>query len=580
MIKILSRSIRQYKKESILAPLFMMLEVMMEVLIPFWMASLIDRGITGGDMNYIVKMSVVLGLMALLSLIFGACSGIFASIASAGFAANLRSDIFRRVQTFSFSNIDKFSPASLITRLTTDTNNIMMAYGSIIRMAVRAVLMVSFALAMSFQINANIALIFVCVIPVLCFGLFFIILHVHPIFVRAFGRYDALNNIVSENLRGIRVVKSFVREKNETEKFGGVSTDIYRDFTKAQKQVAFNMPFLQLCIYVCTILISWVGAKLIVSHTMTTGELMSVISYSMMILMSLNLLSIVFVMIVISRTSAQRVVEVLREESSLKNPDNPINEIKDGSISFRDVDFSYVGDKKSLCLKGVSLYIRSGETIGIIGGTGSSKTTLVQLIPRLYDATVGTVLVGGADVRDYDITTLRNAVAVVLQNNTLFSGTIKENLRWGNENATDAEIRHACKLAQADGFIEAFPDGYDTHIEQDGTNVSGGQKQRLCIARALLKKPCILILDDSTSAVDTKTDALIRKAFREEIPDTTKLIIAQRISSVQDADRIIVMDGGRVNAIGTHEELLAGNAIYKEVHDSQVKGGGDFDEEK
>ena len=579
MLKLLARSIRQYKKESILAPMFMALEVTMEILIPFGMASLIDKGITGGDMQYIARMSALLGTMALLSLTFGACSGTFAARASAGFAANLRADLFRRVQTFSFSNIDKFSPASLITRLTTDTNNIMMAYGAIIRMAVRALLVVTFALTMSFRISARVALIFVCVIPVLCSGLFLITLHVHPIFVRAFARYDSLNNIVSENLRGIRAVKSFAREKNETDKFGGVSGDIYRDFTRAQKRVAFNMPFLQLCIYTCTILISWAGAKMIVARAMTTGEFMSMISYSMMIMMSLNLLSFVFVMLVISRTSAGRVAEVLREESGLKNPENPIMALRDGSISFRNMSFSYVGDKGRLCLRGVNLDIQSGETIGILGGTGSSKTTLVQLIPRLYDATAGTVLVGGADVRAYDLETLRGAVGFVLQKNTLFSGTIKENLRWGNAYATDEDLRRACKLAQADGFIEAFPAGYDTTIEQDGTNVSGGQKQRLCIARALLKQPKILILDDSTSAVDTKTDFLIRRAFREELPGTTKLIIAQRVSSVMDADRIIVMDGGGVDAVGTHEELLAANAIYREVYASQTQGGGDFDEE-
>jgi ATP-binding cassette subfamily B protein len=578
VIKILARSIRQYKKESILAPVFMAFEVTMEVLIPFGMASLIDKGITGGDMGHIANMSLLLGFMALVSLTSGALSGMNAARASAGFAANLRSDIFRKIQTFSFSNIDKFSSAGLITRVTTDINNIMMAYGAIIRMAVRAVLMVSFALTMSFRINSRIAMIFVFAIPVLCVGLFTIILRVHPIFVRAFGRYDTLNNIVGENLRGIRVVKSFVREKYEIEKFGGVSTDIYRDFTKAQKRVAFNMPFLQLCVYTCMILVSWFGAKLIVSRAMTTGELMSVISYSMMILFSLNMLSFVFVMIIISRTSVHRVRAVINEEPSLKNPKNPVQVVKDGSISFRGVNFSYVGDRGRLCLRDVNIDIRAGETIGIIGGTGSSKSTLVQLIPRLYDATEGAVSVGGVDVRDYGMDTIRNAVAVVLQKNSLFSGTVAENLRWGNAGATDEEIRRVCRLTQADDFITALPGGYGASIEQDGANFSGGQKQRLCIARALLKSPKILILDDSTSAVDTKTESIILKAFREEIPDTTKLIIAQRISSVQGADRIIVMDGGAVNAIGTHEELLSGNAIYQEVYNSQIQGGGDFDE--
>jgi ATP-binding cassette subfamily B protein len=455
----------------------------------------------------------------------------------------------------------------------------MMAFGALNRMAVRAVLMVAFSLTMSFKINSGIAFIFVCVIPVLCFGLFSIALHVHPIFVRAFDRYDDLNNIVSENLRGIRVVKSFVREISEIKKFGVISGEIYNDFSKAQKRVTMNMPFLQLCIYSCTILISWIGAKMIVSRVMTTGELMSVISYSMQILMSLMMLSFVFVMIIISRTSAYRVSEVLNEEPSLKNPENPVTGVKDGSISFKNVDFSYVGDKRKLCLKKINLDIKSGETIGIIGGTGSSKSSLIQLIPRIYDATDGNITVGGVDVRNYDLETIRNAVAVVLQKNTLFSGTIKENLLWGDPNATDEDLRRACRFAQADGFIEAFPNGYDTYIEQDGTNVSGGQKQRLCIARALLKNPKILILDDSTSAVDTKTDAAIRKAFREEIPGVTKLIIAQRVASVRDADRIIVMESGEINAVGTHDGLLKNNPIYQEVYNAQSQGGGDFDEE-
>ena len=576
MIKLLAKSIRQYKKETLLSPVFMVLEVIMEVLIPFMMASLIDKGITGGNMSYIVKMSIVLIVFALMSLTFGALSGSFAANASAGFAANLRQDMFGKIQKFSFSNIDKFSAASLVTRLTTDTTNVLLSFQAIIRQLVRAVFMIVFALIMSFRTNAYISLVFLCVIPVLGFGLFFITLHVHPIFMRAFKIYDKLNGVVGENLHGMRVVKSYVREKTEIGKFENISNEIYRDFTKAQKRVALNMPLIQFCVYATMILISWVGAKLIVGGSMTTGELMSSIAYAMQILMNLMLLSTVFVLIIISRASAERITEVLCEESDLQNPTNPIMSVKDGSIEFRGTKFSYVSDKRKLCLDKVDIEIKSGETIGIIGSTGSSKTTLIQLIPRLYDATDGEVLVGGIDVRDYDIETLRGEVAVVLQNNVLFSGTIKENLRWGNENATESELKHACKLSQADEFIESFSDGYDTYIEQGGTNVSGGQKQRICIARALLKKPKILILDDSTSAVDTKTDSLIRKAFREEIPETTKLIVAQRISSVQDADRIIVMDNGKINAIGTHEQLIASNQIYQEVHNSQ-QGGGDFD---
>jgi len=577
MIKTLAKSIRQYKKESLLSPVFMVLEVVMEVLLPFLMASLIDRGIAEGNMNYIVKMSMILLLFAILSLTFGTLSGSCAAGASAGFAANLRHDLFVKIQSFSFSNLDRFSTASLVTRLTTDTTNVQLAFQAIIRQAVRAVVMIGFALTMAFRINTQISLIFVGIIPILASGLFLITLKVHPIFVRAFKRYDRLNGIVGENLHAIRVVKAYVREDTEIQKFEDVSTDIYRDFTKAQKRVSFNMPLIQLCIYASTLLISWVGARLIVGGAMSTGQLMSIISFSMQILMSLMLMSMVFVMIIISRTSAERIVAVLREESDLQNPACPLMAVPDGSIRFEDVDFSYVGNQEKLCLSKANLEIASGETIGVIGGTGSAKTTLVQLIPRLYDATGGRVCVGGADVRDYDIATLRNAVAVVLQSNVLFSGTIRENLCWGNANATDEEIRHACRLAQADGFIEAFPEGYDTHLEQGGTNVSGGQKQRLCIARALLKSPKILILDDSTSAVDTKTDAQIRRAFREELPNTTKLIIAQRISSVQDADRIIVMEDGKINQAGTHAQLLAENQIYQEVYHSQAQGGGDFD---
>ena len=578
MIKKLAKSIRQYKKESLLAPFFMALEVLTEVLIPYFTADLIDIGIKQGNMNFIVKQGIFLTLFAIMPLVFGSLSGWFAANASAGFSANLRHDIFASVQRFSFSNVDKFSTASLVTRMTTDVMNVQMAYQAIIRQAVRAVIMIGMAMAMVFRINTQMALIFTVAVPVLGVGLTFIILNVHPLFLRAFRIYDKLNGLVQENLHGIRVVKSFVREDVETQKFEGISNELYQNFAKASKRVAFNMPLLQLCIYACMILISWIGAKLVVQDVMTTGELMSMFTYAMQILMSLNLMSMVFVMIIISRASAARIVEVLDEEPTLKQPENPSFEVKDGSITFENVDFSYVNDPDKCCLSGIDLAIRSGETIGILGGTGSSKTTFVQLIPRLYDATVGAVKVGGRDVREYDIETLRGEVAVVLQKNTLFSGTIKENLRWGDMNASDEELKRVCKLAQADEFIEAMPEKYDTYIEQGGSNVSGGQKQRLCIARALLKKPKILILDDSTSAVDTKTDALIRKAFREEIPNTTKLIIAQRIASIQDADKIVILEGGRIAAFGTHDELMETSAIYKETYAAQVQGGGDFDE--
>ena len=577
MIKQLLKSVREYKKASLLAPIFVILEVAMEVVIPLLMATLIDRGIEGGDMPYIWKMGGALVAGALLSLTFGALSGSYAAKAAAGFARNLRHDMFYNVQNFSFSNIDKFSTSSIVTRLTTDVTNIQNAYMMVIRMAARSPAMILFSLIMAFTISSKVSLIFLGIIPVLGVGLYLIIRYVHPIFIRVFRTYDKLNNVVQENLHGIRVVKSFVREQHEEEKFGEISQRIYNDFSKAEKIIAFNPALMQFSVYACLLLISWIGAKLIVAGSMTTGQLVSFISYIMMILMSLMMLSFLFVMVIISRASVERTVELLNETPDLTSPENPVNTVRDGSISFHNVEFSYAKKQDKPCLSGIDIDIRSGETIGIIGSTGSSKTSLVQLIPRLYDVTGGTLSVGGADVRDYDLHTLRNTVAVVLQKNVLFSGTIKENLRWGNPDATDDELIAACKLAQADDFIRAFPDGYDTHIEQGGANVSGGQKQRLCIARALLKQPKILILDDSTSAVDTRTDAALRQAFREDLPETTKLIIAQRISSISDADRIIVMESGTINAIGTHEELLQTNTIYREVHDSQMKGG-DFDE--
>lgn len=573
MLKKLSESIRQYKRDSLLAPMFMVLEVVMEVIIPLLMASLIDLGVDAGNSAYILKIGMVLILSCGMSLLFGALSGRHAARASAGFAKNLRKDMYYNVQKFSFSNIDKFSTASIVTRLTTDVTNVQNAYQMIIRVAVRGPVMLIFALFMSFRVSSKLAVIFLCAIPVLAIGLLLIIRYAHPIMERVFKTYDHLNNVVQENLHGIRVVKSFVREDFEEEKFKKVSKSIYDDFVKAEKLIAINAPLMQFTMYTCMVLISWFGARLIVGSSMTTGELMSFITYAMQILMSLMMLSMVVVMIIISRASAERIVEILDEEEDIKNGDSPIMEVKNGDISFKGVNFSYTKDMNKLCLMDVDIEIKSGETIGIIGGTGSSKTSFVQLIPRLYDVTDGQVTVGGVDVRNYDLETLRNEVAMVLQKNILFSGTIKENLRWGCEEATDEEFIRVCKLAQAHDFVSAFNDGYDTHIEQGGSNVSGGQKQRLCIARALLKKPKILILDDSTSAVDTKTDALIRKAFKEEIPNTTKIIIAQRISSIEDADKIIVLDEGRIVAVGNHEELLASNKIYQEVYNSQVKGG-------
>lgn len=573
MIKQLSGCIRQYKKDTILTPLFVIGEVALEVIIPLIMANLIDYGINAGDMNYIIKTGIILIILCMASLFFGAMSGKYAASAAAGFSANLRHDMYYKVQEYSFKNIDKFSTASIVTRLTTDITNIQLAFMMIIRIAIRSPIMLVCAFFAVLSINKKIALIYLCVIPVLGIGLYLIISHAHPIFKRVFKKYDKLNAIVQENLRGIRVVKSFVREDHEIEKFEESSKDIYMDFTKVEKLLAFNMPLMQLCVYSCILLSLWLGAKFIVGGVMLTGNLVSIMTYTMQMLMSLMILSMVFVMVAMSKTGCERACEILNEVPDIKDNENPIYEVKDGSVSFKNVDFSYTDNEEKLSLKNVNLEFKSGETIGIIGGTGSSKSTFVQLIPRLYDVISGSVEVGGIDVRNYDIETLRNAVAVVLQKNVLFSGTIKENLRWGDENATDEELVRVCRLACADEFIEQFPDKYDTYIEQGGTNVSGGQKQRLCIARALLKKPKILILDDSTSAVDTATDAKIRKAFAEEIPDTTKFIIAQRISSVQDADKIIVLNNGEINAVGTHEELLKSNPIYREVYESQTKGG-------
>ena len=571
MIKKLLKCVGEYKKPSILSPVFVSLEVVMEVIIPFLMAYLIDYGIEPAAMKTVVNIGLALVISTVTALIFGVFSGHYAATASAGFAKNLRKDMYYSIQDYSFYNIDKFSSASLVTRLTTDITNVQNAYQMIIRIAVRGPVMLVFSLIMAFEVNPQLSLIFLGMIPILGGGLFLIIQKAHPIFERVFRTYDTLNNVVQENLTGIRVVKSFVREEHEEEKFNSVSKEIHDDFLKAEKLIAFNSPLMQFATYSCILLISWFGAKLIVSDSMTTGQLVSMIAYAMQILMSLMMLSMVFVMIILARASAERIVEVLDEKSDLTNNNHPVYEVENGDIEFKNVTFSYSKQADRACLTNININIKSGETVGIIGGTGSSKTSLVQLIPRLYDVTEGSILVGGVEVSAYDIETLRDEVAMVLQKNVLFSGTIKENLRWGNKNATDEQLIHVCKLAQADDFVQGFPDKYNTYIEQGGNNVSGGQKQRLCIARALLKKPKILILDDSTSAVDTKTDALIRKAFIEEIPNTTKLIIAQRIASIMDADKIIVMDAGKINAIGTHEELMKSNQIYQEVYYSQNK---------
>ena len=575
------RSIREQKRNSILAMVTISGEVVFEVIIPMLMANLIDYGIDAGNMNYIVKMGLVLLLSAAGQLLCGIASGKFAAEASSGFARNLRHDMFYKVQNFSFSNIDKFSTASIVTRLTTDVTNLQNTYQMIIRMAVRSPLMMIFSLVAAFAIDAQLSLIFLAIIPILALGLYFIMTRTHPIFERVFRTYDWLNGIVQENLHGIRVVKSFVREDHEEKKFNSVSERIYKDFKKAEQRLAWNAPLMQLCMYAAVILTSWFGARTIVACGgdaalgLSTGELLSLISYATQILMSLMGLSMIFVMITMSRTSGERAIELLDETPDISTPDNAVTEVPDGSIAFEHVRFSYHKGGGKPVLDDIDLKIPAGATVGIIGGTGSSKSSLVQLIPRLYDVQQGAVKVGSVDVRRYDLDALRGAVAMVLQKNVLFSGTIKENLRWGDEHATDEELVHACKLAQADDFIRAFPQGYDTYIEQGGTNVSGGQKQRLCIARALLKHPKILILDDSTSAVDTRTDALIREAFATEIPDTTKIIIAQRIASVQDADMILVLDDGRITACGRHEELLESSPIYREVYESQTKGDDD-----
>ncbi len=573
MIKKLAGSVRQYKKNAILTPVFMLGEVLMEVVIPLVMASMIDKGIEPGVLPGVVKYGLILVLCALLSLACGSLSGLHAARAGAGFARNLRQDMYYNVQKFSFSNIDKFSTASIITRLTTDTSRVQMAFQMLIRMGVRGPLMLIFSLIMALSIHPSLSLIFLAAIPILGGGLILISTKAHPVFGVMMKKFDRMNTVVEENLRGIRVVKAFVREDHEVEKFTDASAEIKKYNVKAERILAFNSPLMQFCMYACILLLSWFGAHMIVGGSLSTGQLMSLISYAMQILMSLMMLSMIFVMTVMSRASMQRITELLDEKPEISDGEKNITQVRDGSVRFENVDFSYkaTGSGRS-CLTGIDLDIRSGQTIGILGGTGSGKSSLVQLIPRLYDVTGGRVLVGGEDVRDYNVEALRQEVAMVLQKNVLFSGTIKENLRWGNENATDEELIHACQLAQADGFIREFPDGYDTMIEQGGSNVSGGQKQRLCIARALLKKPKILILDDSTSAVDTQTDALIRQAFKTEIPGTTKIIIAQRVSSVQDADQIIVLDGGRVESVGDHDTLMKISPIYKEVYESQLKG--------
>ena len=578
MVRTLLKEVKEYKFVSIITPLFMILEVLMEMLIPFLMASIIDDGVNAGNIQHIYKVGGIMIVAAVVGLFAGMAGGKFGAKASAGFAKNLREAMFNHIQTFSFSNIDKYSTAGLVTRLTTDVTNIQNAYQMVLRMFTRAPASLICAMIMAFRINARLSNIYLIAVLLLGTILVLIMSHATRYFQQAFPKYDELNASVQENVSAVRVVKAYVREEQETNKFKKASENIYRIFVKAECNLVYNAPLMQLTVYSCILLISWIGAKMIVATTLTTGELMSLLAYCMNILMSLMMMSMVFVMVSMSTASIRRISEILNETSDLKNPENPLLEVEDGSIEFSHVYFSYKKDSEEPVLKDINLKIRSGETIGIIGGTGSAKTSLVNLVSRLYDVTEGEILVGGHNVKDYDMEALRNQVSVVLQNNVLFSGSILDNLRWCDKEATEEECRNACVLACADEFIQRFPDGYQTHIEQGGSNVSGGQKQRLCIARALLKKPKILILDDSTSAVDTATDAKIRRAFREEIPDTTKLIIAQRISSVQDADRIIVMEEGKINGFGTHEELVANNEIYREVYESQTQGGGDFDE--
>ena len=584
MIKKLSKYVGEYKKYAVITPVLVTLEALMEIVIPLLMAQLIDNGIDAGNMGEITKYGLILLGAAFLTMTFGVLAGKTAPMASAGFAKNLRQALYYKVQEFSFASIDKFSTGSIVTRLTTDVTNVQQAFQMIIRITVRAPGMLLFALIAAFSVNHRLSLVFVAVLPVLGLGMFIIIKKVYPLFNKIFRTYDKLNNVVQENLYGVRVVKSFNRQDHENEKFGKVSGNIYNDFSKAEKTMSFVMPLMQGCMYTCMLLICWIGARMIIAGGndaaagLTTGQLMSMITYTMQILMSLMMISMIFAMMTMAKASGERIVEILDEESEIKEPENPVTRVADGSVDFVGAGFRYSHDgnaSSKKVLDDINIHIDSGMTVGIIGGTGSSKSSLVQLIPRLYDVSEGAVRVGGVDVRDYDIETLRNQVAMVLQKNVLFSGTIKENLLWGNEKATDEEIRHACKVACADEFIEKMDDGYDTYIEQGGTNVSGGQKQRLCIARALLKKPKILILDDSTSAVDMKTDAMIRKAFAGELADTTKIIIAQRISSVQDSDLIIVMDDGKIESCGTHSQLMEKSEIYREVYESQNRKGGD-----